>query len=136
MELSGSNIKKCLIFQETGTLKNFLYFLKRMLFWYFWKQTSRKVFWYFWKRNFLTLQETETLKNFWISGSNFPSSKNEKKIPFRKRLIFAKLEFLALSLKTCYTSGENFKVPSLKKSFMLLLLFFKKVNLSYYSCFF
>ena len=30
MELSGSNIKKCLIFLETVTLKNFLYFRKKL----------------------------------------------------------------------------------------------------------
>ena len=29
---------------------------------------------YFRKRNFLTFQETDTLKNLYISGSNFPSS--------------------------------------------------------------
>ena len=61
MELSGSNMKKFLIFQETKTLKSFLYFkLERIK-----NFTPKKNSLYFRKWNFLALisnpfQETET----------------------------------------------------------------------------
>ena len=68
-EVSSSNIKEILmfsqkkgflVFRETETPKKFLVIRKPTIF---------------------IIQETETLKTFYISESNFPSSKNELKKP-------------------------------------------------------
>ena len=60
--------KKFLYFGKWNVLaliiRSFLYFLKRKLFLYFGRRKPRKNSLYFRKRNFLIIQETETLKNF------------------------------------------------------------------------
>ena len=61
-------LKKLLIFWEMELLENSLYFLKIKLFFRFQKmETLKKIF---------ICQEVELC---YISGSNFPSSKNSKK---------------------------------------------------------
>ena len=84
MELSNSNTKKTLIF------------LKRNLFIYVGKQKPPKNFLFFMERNFLIFQETETLKISYISGSNFPSLKKEKKTALKKFLIFQEMDLSSL----------------------------------------
>ena len=54
-------------------LRNLIRFLKRKLFLYFWKRKPRKMELEK-KWNFLIIQETS-----YISGSNFLSSKNDKR---------------------------------------------------------
>ena len=70
------------------------------------------------KKAALMFWETETPKS--LRKRNFPSSKNEKK-PLLKIYIFREM--------------EHFN-PNLEKSFYIVLIFFKKINLSDYSCFF
>ena len=72
-------------------LRNFLYFLKRKLFLYFGKWKPLKTF-----------QETKLFNFFessYISGGNFPSSKNEKKSFLKKLLIFVEIEISSPKLK-------------------------------------
>ena len=55
-------------------------------------------------------QETEILKTSYISGSNFPSSKNKKKTTLNKILIFREMELSYFNIKkTSYIfSKESF----------------------------
>ena len=66
-------------------LSMFLYFLKRKLFLYFWKRKPRKNSLYFTKQNISIFQET-----FYIPGSNFLRSKNEKNLFWRNFFYFKK----------------------------------------------
>ena len=71
-------------------------------FLYFRKQNPRKKFLYiFAKKAVLIFQKTESPKKFvkfqgtelsYISGSNFPSLKNKKKLTLEKLLIFREME--------------------------------------------
>ena len=92
--------KKLLIFQERTfrVRKNLLYFRKRKFL-----PPRLKNFLYFQKWNFLVLYFS------YISGSNFPSSKN-KKDPLWKNVLF-----LATRLKSSYISGWNLQSPKNKQ---------------------
>ena len=70
------------------------------------------------------MQETETL----ISGSNFPSSKNEKKNTFKTFFVFLyfrKLNFLVTSLKSFYVSRGNLQILKIK-NFTFFLFAYRK----------
>ena len=95
MELSNSNIKKILIF------------LKRNLFIYVGKQKPPKNFLFFMERNFLIFQETETLKISYISASNFPSLKKEKKTTLKKFLIFQEMDLSSLKTENSLIFQER-----------------------------
>ena len=125
MKLSSSNIKKFIIFQEVTfqtpknkknlpqenflysreekPQKNVLYFLKRKLFEYFGKQKPREKLFKF--------QEMETLKNSYISRSNFTSLKIRKflyfSLYFLKFFIFQETENLKNFL---YFRKQNFLI--------------------------
>ena len=130
MGLSCSNIKKCLIFQETETLKNylyfrkwnflalilgnFLYFLKRKLSLYFgkWKfyilgnGNPEKISNIFSKESFFCISGNGNSKKTQISGSNFPCLKNEKKNTFKKTSRKKFLIFSQKKLFLCFRKGN------------------------------
>ena len=62
-------------------------------------------------------------KTCYISGRNFPSSKN-KKTHSKKNLIFREMKLSCPKLKKLLYF-RNFKVPSLKKNY-IISYFFKK----------
>ena len=81
MELSGSNIKKCLNFGKRKPRKKFFVF-----------------------------QETETLKSFLYFGkSNFlnPRSNNKKNPPRKKFLIFQEISYIFSKESFSYISGNG-----------------------------
>ena len=108
-ELFGSKTKKFPIFREMELLspslknkktrsENISYIFIKKAFLIFQETelsyvVSKKMFLYFRKWNFLALYFS------YISGNNFPSSKNEKKNTLKKLLIFQEMELSSPKLK-------------------------------------
>ena len=87
MELSNSNTKKFLIFQETEILKKFLQFLKRSFSDISGNGNHGKLFLYFRKRNSLIFQKRETLKKFFISQEVTLQAQKVKKVTLRAQKV-------------------------------------------------
>ena len=107
MELSGSNIKKFVIFSQK---KSFLIFREL--------ETTKNSL-YFRKRNFLIFQETETLKNLLYFRREFSSQKNKKKTLLKCFLYFGKWNFLAPSLKNSFYFRKELIEPEHETKYLL-----------------
>ena len=93
MELSSSSIMKTfLIFQETETPKNFFYISGKGTLLYFRKQKVQKT--------------------SYISGSNFPSLKNDKKPLLNCFLYFGKCNVLAIRNFSCFRNLRSLKIKN------------------------
>ena len=135
MKLSASNIKKFLIFQETETLKTFLYFRKwnPALF----NPSSKKIK-KFAPRKFRISQETETLKEFIIFSKKkaFPKFK-KMDTPIKIHYIWGN----GSPESFFYISGSSFpSLKSKKNPLFKSFLYFGKWNflapsLKNFSCF-
>ena len=108
--------------------RNFLYFIKRKFSLHFGKWKPRKNSLYFRKRNFFISHETS-----YISGSNFPNSKNKKKnskkllikkLLLKKLLIFREMELSSPKLRKLLIFQER-TLKSRSKIFFYFLEVFK-----------
>ena len=107
-------------------LRNLILFLKRKLFLYFGKRKPQKNYLYFRKWNFLIIQETS-----YISGSNFLSSKNDKRsgnnlqrLKNKKKIVFCLLRanFLNISAKKVYYTFPYKEVNFSKLKYFLIII--------------